>query len=185
MRKTFLFMMVTANGFFEGEDHDIRWHNVDSLAFQDFAAINLLNTDTLIFGRRTYDLMAEFWPTEQARQLEPATATIMNDYRKVVFTANKVENAWHNVEVSDDVVSKMATLRDEDGKDIAVLGSNNLCVTLLREGLLDELRIMVNPLAIAKGTPLFDGIEKQYDFDLIATQTFDDGNVLLTYTVKK
>lgn len=185
MRKTFLFMMVTANGFFEGTGHDISWHNVSSQAFREFAVANLADTDTLIFGRRTYDLMAEFWPSRQARELEPATATIMHDYRKVVFTANKVDNTWHNVEVSDDVASKMAALRNEEGKDIAVLGSSNLCITLLREGLLDELRIMVNPLVITEGTPLFDGIEKQYDFELTATRTFDDGNVLLTYTVKK
>jgi dihydrofolate reductase len=178
-------MMITANGFFEGEGHDLSWHNANNAEFQKFAVENLATTDTLVFGRTTYDLMASFWPTEQASNDDAETAKYMDETRKVVFTHRPLDNEWHNVETSDDVVGKMMALKNEEGGDISVLGSSNLCVTLLREGLLDELRIMVNPLAITAGTPLFDGIEKQYDFDLTATRTFDNGNVLLTYTVKK
>lgn len=185
MRKTFLFMMVTANGYFEGKDHDISWHNARSKEFQKFAIENLADTDTLVFGRRTYDLMASFWPSDMALSEDPDTAKIMNEYRKVVFTTKPMSDMWQNVEVSDTVVATMTELQNEEGKDIAVLGSSNLCVTLLREGLLDELRIMVNPVAIKEGTPLFDGIEKQYDFQLTNTRVFADGNVLLTYAVTK
>lgn len=129
--------------------------------------------------------MAEFWPSEQAVKSEPETAKIMSEYRKLVFTTTPLGDTWHNVGVSNDVVTKMAELKSEPGKDIAVLGSSNLCVSLLREGLLDELRIMVNPLVIPNGTSLFDGIETRYTFELTNTRTFDDGNVLLTYNVRK
>lgn len=178
-------MMVTANGFFEGKDHDISWHNANNAEFQQFAVENLATTDTLVFGRTTYDLMASYWPTAQGADDDDETAAYMSKTRKVVFTHRPLNNAWQNVEVSDDVVGKMTALKNEQGGDISVLGSSNLCVTLLREGLLDELRIMVNPLAIAAGTPLFDGIEKQYNFALTSTRTFASGNVLLTCTVKK
>lgn len=185
MRKTSLFMMITTNGFFEAPGHDLSWHNAGSETFQKFAVENLAGTDTLIFGRRTYDMMAEYWPSEQGVQDDPATAKYMNETRKVVFTHTPLENTWQNVEVSDDVRVKMTVLQSEQGGEIAVLGSSNLCITLLSEGLLDELRLMVNPLAIIAGTTLFDGIDRQYDFDLTATRAFDDGNVLLTYAVKR
>lgn len=178
-------MMVTTNGFFEGPGHDLSWHNANNAEFQKFAIENLANTDTLIFGRTTYDMMASYWPTEMGSADDDETAKYMSATRKVVFTHRPLDNEWQNVETSDDVVGKMTALKNETGGEISVLGSSNLCVTLLREGLLDELRIMVNPLAIAAGTPLFDGIDKQYDFNLTETRTFDNGNVLLTYTVKK
>jgi dihydrofolate reductase len=89
---------------------------------------------------------------------------------------------WHNVESSTNVVEKMRELKDAPGKDIAVLASSNLCLTLLEEGLLDEIRIMVNPLVIGKGTPLFDGTDKLRRFKLKDSRTFKSGNVLLTYT---
>ncbi|MDB5183884.1 MAG: dihydrofolate reductase [Candidatus Saccharibacteria bacterium] len=176
-------MMVTANGYFEGENHDISWHNARSETFQQFAAENLANTDTLVFGRRTYDLMAAYWPGEDGIQDNLSIAKIMNESHKVAFTHTPLTEDWQNVETSDNVEEKMTSLKNASGKDIAVLGSSNLCVSLLRNGLIDELRIMINPVTITAGTPLFEGIETNYDFTLKNTRTFDDGNVLLTYSV--
>lgn len=79
----------------------------------------------------------------------------------------------------------MQDLKQKSDKDIAVLGSNNLCVTLLEKGLLDELRIMVNPVVIGKGTRLFEGLKEKHDFKLTSTRTFHNGNILLTYAVIK
>jgi dihydrofolate reductase len=174
-------MMTTLDGYHEGINHDITWHNAANEEFSDFANKQLDEADTLIFGRRTYDMMAGFWPTEQGMEADPETARRMNATRKVVFTHTPPADEWENTEVSDNVTHKIRELKTEDGKDIAVLGSNNLCVTLLREGLLDEIRIMVNPVVTGKGTTLFDGIDNRHDFKLTDTRTFDSGNVLLTY----
>jgi dihydrofolate reductase len=181
MRKVFLFMMITLDGYHEGVDHDISWHNARSDEFQDFAATQLDTADTLVFGRRTYDMMASFWPSEQGTEADPETAQRMNDNRKVVFTHSPLTNEWQNVEASDDITETMNRLKAEEGKDIAVLGSNDLCVSLLREGLLDEIRIMINPVVIGRGTPLFASIDR-HNFTRTGIRTFDDGNVLLTYT---
>ncbi len=171
-------MMVTLDGYHEGVDHDISWHNARSDEFQDFANAQLDEADTLVFGRRTYDMMANYWPDEQD---EDVTARRMNDTRKVVFTHSPLSVDWQPTEISHDIVAKMNELKAEEGKDIAVLGSNDLSVSLLHEGLLDEIRIMINPVVIGQGTSLFDGIER-YNFTLTNTRTFEDGNVLLTYT---
>lgn len=169
-------MMVTLDGYHEGADHDISWHNAANTEFQNFADAQLDEADTLVFGRRTYDMMASYWPNE-----DDSTAQLMNEKRKIVFTHNPLTVDWQPTEASDNIVEKMNQLKAEEGKDIAVLGSNNLSVSLLNAGLLDEIRIMVNPVVIGKGTPLFEGADR-HNFTLTDTRKFENGNVLLTYT---
>ena len=181
MRKVFLFMMTTLDGYFEGPNHDISWHNADGKEFAKFVEDQLDETDTLIFGRRTYELMAEYWQSEEAKKTDPGTATRMNSLNKIVFSHKPMDTDWLSVESSTNVVEKMQELKNTTGKDIAVLGSSNLSVTLIQEGLLDEIRIMINPIIIGNGTPLFDGTDKIHRFTLKASRAFKSGNVLLTY----
>lgn len=185
MRKLFLFMMVSLDGYMEGPNHDLSWHNVDE-EFNTYAIPQTQNVDTILFGRRTYELMRNFWPTEEARKTDPIVADLMDTKPKIVFshTLEKIEETdnWKNVRlVKENMVEEIKKLKAEEGKELAVYGSNNLCVTLLENKLLDELRIMVNPVVIGKGTPLFAGIEEKYKFHLTDTRTFKNGNVLLTY----
>ena len=77
MRKLYLFNMMTLDGFFEGPNHDISWHNVDK-EFNDFAIAQLSETGTLMFGRVTYELMASYWPAQEAIKDDPIVAGIMN-----------------------------------------------------------------------------------------------------------
>ncbi len=176
-------MMTTLDGYFEGRAHDISWHNAGGEEFAKFADNQLDETDTLIFGRRTYELMAGFWPSEEAIKMEPGTATRMTSHKKIVFSRSPLKTDWHNTESSTNVVEKMHELKSAPGKDIAVLGSSNLCLTLIEEGMLDEIRIMINPLVIGSGTPLFDGTDKLRQFKLQSSRTFKSGNVLLTYSL--
>ena len=180
-------MMVSLDGYMEGENHDLSWHNVDE-EFNSFAIPQTQSVGTLLFGRRTYELMRDFWPTEDARKTDPIVANLMNTTPKIVFshTLEKVEETeyWKNVRlVKDNVIDAVMKLKNEEGKELAVYGSNNLCVTLLENNLLDELRIMINPIVIGKGTPLFAGIHQKFDFQLVDSREFKNGNVLLTYSV--
>lgn len=186
MRKVFLLMMVSLDGFFEGENHDLSWHNVDG-EFNEFAAQMLSEVGTLMFGRRTYELMAGFWPT--AKPSDPNDAIVaekMNTLPKIVFstTMKKVEEkpSWKNVKLAkDNVAEEVQKLKQQPGEDIAVLASSNLCISLIKMGLIDEFRIMVNPVVIGNGTPLFHGIQEKFKLKLLNTRTFNSGNVLLTY----
>ena len=185
MRKTFLFMMVSVDGYFEGVNNDISWHNTDE-EFNDFATGQLDEADTLVFGRRTYELMASYWPTAAGTDDDPKTAARMNSYKKIVFSKSPLKTNWENVQAyKEDVASVINTLKQLPGKNIAVLGSSNLCLTLIREGLLDEVRLMENPVALGKGTSLFTGLASRLDLTLISSRTFGNHNVLLTYKVKK
>jgi len=181
MRKVFLFMMISLDGFFEGENHDLSWHNVDA-EFNEFAISQTNNVNTLLFGRRTYELMADWWPSEHAMTTDPIVAKQMNVKPKMVFSRTLNKADWSNTKlVKDNAASEVKKLKNQPGKDIGIYGSNNLCVSLMKDGLVDEFRIMVNPVVIGSGTPLFAGVQNKVKLKLIKEQDFKSGNVLLTY----
>jgi len=181
MCKIFLFMMVSLDGYFEGENHDLAWHNVDA-EFNAFAHEQNNRLDTILFGRTTYDLMASFWPSEEGRQGDPETAEWMTHARKVVVSET-FDPVWENTEVvSENVVDAVTKLKAEPGTDIVILGSNMLCTSLMEHGLVDEFRLMYNPVAIGSGTRLFKGLSKPTKFTLIDSRVFSSGNVLNRYT---
>jgi dihydrofolate reductase len=181
MRKVFLFMMVTLDGFFEGPNQSIDWHNVDE-EFNEFAIDQLNELDTLLFGRVTYQGMAGYWPTPFAKEDDPIVADKMNTISKIVFSTTLEEAEWNNTRlVKEHIREEVSKLKQQPGKDIAIFGSSDLAVSLLRMGLLDELRIIVNPVVLGSGKRLFEGIQDQLDLKLLKTRTFHSGNVLLYY----
>jgi len=181
MKKVFLFMMISLDGYFEGKDHDLSWHNVDQ-EFNEFAIKQLKNADTLLFGRRTYELMASYWPTESAKNDDPIVARLMNNTPKIVFSKKLEKADWENTTlVRERVSEKITGLKKQLGKDIVILGSSDLSVSLLEMGLLDELRIMVNPIVLGRGKLLFQGIHDKLSLKLLNTRIFNSGNVLLYY----
>lgn len=184
MRKLFLFMMISLDGYFEGPEQDLSWHNVDA-EFNAFAAAQLGEVDTLLFGRKTYDLMASYWPTEQGLHDDPVIAKLMNEKRKFVVSHNLTDPKWQNTKaITENVKNVISKMKAEDGQDIAIFGSNNLATTLIGEGLIDELRVMVSPIVITKGSAFLHELPSRLTLQLIATRPFANGNVLLTYRPK-
>jgi dihydrofolate reductase len=181
MRKLYMFNFVTLDGFFEGTNKwDIRWHNVDE-EFQEFAIGQLDATDTILFGRVTYEGMAAYWTTVDVMKNDPIMAGKMNSLPKIVFSATLKEAAWNNTRlVSKDAPQVVRELKTRPGKDIAILGSAKLASGLMRENLIDEFRIMVNPVVLGKGEPLFANMEN-LKLKLRGIKTFNSGNVLLNY----
>jgi len=174
--------MVSVDGYFEGEGHDISWHNANNEEFEDFVHEQNPTIGTILFGRKTYDMMAAFWPTEQGRTADKPTADIMTATPKIVASHTPFKPEWANTTVvSENVMDEVKKLKEESGKDIAILGSNNFCVSLMEEGLVDEFRIMVNPIALGKGSALFTGLSKPTNLTLASTRAFKSGNILNTY----
>ena len=178
-------MMVSVDGYFEGPNHDISWHNVGA-EFNEFAIEQTKSVGTLLFGRRTYELMSAYWPTEQARKGDPLVAELMNTTPKIVFSRTMGTVAdiphWEHVTLKNEVVpAEIEALKSNSAKDIGIFGSNNLCVSLMRLGLVDEFRVMVNPVAIGQGAPLFFGLDRRENLKLVGSRTFASGNILHTY----
>jgi dihydrofolate reductase len=185
MRKVFLFNMTTLDGFFEGTNQDISWHRVDD-EFNEFAIHQLREVDTLLFGRVTYQGMASYWPTEFAINDDPVVAGLMNSLPKIVFSKTIDKAEWNNSRlVRENVVEEVSKLKQQAGKDIAIFGSSDLAVTLAQSGLIDEYRIIVNPVFLGSGTPLLKGIKEKLNLKLLNARVFKSGNILLYYAPEK
>lgn len=181
MRKVILFNMVTLDGYFEGPNREIDWHVVDG-EFNEFANAQLDGVDTLLFGRVTYELMAAYWPTPAAAANDPITAGKMNRTSKVVFSKTLASAAWQNTRlVRGNAPDEVQKIKKEPGRDLIVFGSSDLAITLVQHGLIDEFRLMVNPVILGDGKSMFRGLLERQSLKLLKTREFRSGNVLLTY----
>lgn len=181
MRKIIFQMMITADGYYEGPNGEINWHVVEE-EFNGYAIDFLNQIDALLFGRITYQLMANYWSTDDAAQDDPIVANRMNEIKKFVASRTLKSIDWKNSElISGDVKEEISKLKRQPGKDIAVFGSSELGVLLIQEGLIDEFRIFVNPILLGKGKPLFLGLPNPQKLKLVKTRTFNSGNMLLYY----
>jgi len=108
----------------------------------------------------------------------------MNSFPKILVsrTLDKPEPEWTNTRlIKGDAALELTRLKQQPGKDLLVLGSSALTTSVMDMGLLDELRIMVNPVILGGGKSVFHTAEKRIGVRLLATRTFKSGNVLLTY----
>ncbi len=181
MRRVLLFMMVSVDGYYAGPNGDLDWHNVDA-EFNEFAIAQLKTAGALIFGRVTYQMMASYWPTEAAVLDDPEVAGYMNRLPKIVFSETLDKAEWNNTRlVKDDVGDEMRKLKRAPGQNLLVFGSANLAATLTRLGLIDEYRVIINPVVLGGGSPLFQGVTERLKLRLLSARTFRSGNVLLSY----
>jgi len=181
MRKVIFFMLTTLDGFFEGPNREIGWHNVDE-EFNEFAIDQLNSVDVLLFGRVTFELMASYWPTPAATTDDPIVAEKMNHLPKIVFSRTLSSVEWQNTRlVKENIAEEISKLKQQPGKDMIIFGSSDLAVTFIQHGLIDEYRIMVNPVVLGSGKPLFKGIKDRLGLKLLKTKMFSSGNVLLYY----
>jgi dihydrofolate reductase len=139
--------------------------------------------DTILFGRKTYDSFAGAWPEREAAGGEDAPfAKALGDARKIVVSNQKLEFTWRNSEqLEGNLVDAVTALKNEPGGNIALSGSVSVVRQLLAAGLLDELHLLVHPIAVRKGMRLFDEGETPIPLRLISSETFETGVLNLVY----
>ena len=180
-RRLIWFNMVTLDGLFEGPGHNIDWHRVDE-EFNEFAIDQLKTGDALVFGRITYELMASYWPTPEARADDQEVAGLMNSLPKIIASRTLTVVDWENARlVGEDITQEIAALKEQPGKNLLLFGSADLAVTLMHAGLIDEIRVIVAPIVLGAGTPLFKQVTKPFELKLVNSRVFRNGNVLLCY----
>jgi dihydrofolate reductase len=175
------FILISLDGFYEGPHGEFDWPVVDE-EFDDFAIGQLDEAETLGFGRSTYEHMAAHWPTERAEANDPAITSRMNTKPKVVFSTTLEQAHWSNTTIiAGEAVDQIETVKAAPGGELLVLGSAHLTAHFAAAGALDELRIMVCPIAIGQGRSLFQDLDGRLALRLARVRPFDSGNVLLTY----
>ena len=185
MRKIIVFNFVSVDGHFADSKGEIEWHNYDD-EMGAYSIEQLKSLSALLFGKTTYELMASYWPTADGIESEPEVAEIMNTLPKIVFseTLTEVEDGpvWKNVTVLHDIKpEEVLTLKEQAGGDIAIFGSGTIVQQLTNLGLIDEYRLVINPLILGDGKPLLRDIKHTRTLRLIRTRVFQNGNVLLCY----
>jgi dihydrofolate reductase len=181
VRKVIYFNAVSVDGLFAGPEGEIDWHHVNEET-SALAMDNAQGGGELVFGRKTYELMAGFWPTEEARAMDPGVAGAMNALPKHVFSRTLENAAWENTTLHrEDPAKGLARLKAQPGDDLVILGSANLASALHGPGLIDEYHLLVNPLLLGQGRPLFEGLAGRVPLRLCDSWVFLNGVVLLRY----
>jgi dihydrofolate reductase len=182
MRKITAGLFISLDGVVEAPD---QWHfpyfddEMGAAVDATFSA-----ADIMLFGRRTYDSFAGAWPEREAAGGEDAPfAKKLGDTRKVVASNQPIEFTWRNSEqLRGDLVEAVTALKNEPGDGtIAMSGSVSIVRQLLAARLLDELHLLVHPIAIRRGMRLFDEGEPSIPLTLSSSQTFKTGVLNLVY----
>jgi dihydrofolate reductase len=184
MRRLVVFNHVTLDGYIASAQGDMSWAHPEKpdAEWDAFVAGNASGGETLLFGRVTYQLMASFWPTPLARERDPVVAERMNGLEKVVFSRTLPEATWRNTTLlRADVAGEVRKLKQRAGRHIAVMGSGSLVAQLAAEDLVDELQVVVNPIALGAGKTMFEGIGRKLAFRHVSTRSFANGKVVLAY----
>ncbi|MEU1942622.1 dihydrofolate reductase family protein [Streptomyces sp. NPDC020125] len=183
MRKTAASLFISLDGVVEAPD---QWHfpyfNDEMGAAVD---ASFATADTLLLGRKTYDSFAGAWPDREAAGGEDAGfAKKLGDARKIVASRQNLTFTWRNSELlQGELADAVTALKREPGGDIALSGSVSVVRQLLAHGLLDELHLLVHPIAVRKGMRLFDEGDTTIPLRLISSATFSTGVLHLVYAL--
>ncbi|MFI6236878.1 dihydrofolate reductase family protein [Micromonospora sp. NPDC050784] len=182
MAKVISTLFISADGVAE---IDPDWHfpyfdeNMGRAVSEDYDA-----ADVLLIGRETYDSFAGAWPGREAAGGDDAPfAKQLGDVRKVVVSRQPLEFSWRNSELIDgDLLDAVAALKADAGvRGILIPGSISVVQQLLAAGLVDELRLLVHPVAARKGRKLFDEGDAAYHLRLVASEAFPTGVLRVIY----
>jgi dihydrofolate reductase len=176
---------VSLDGFIAGPNEEMDWVIVDEEMgkYEDDA---VSAADTLLLGRVTYQSFAGSWPfvpdNPQVSEGEKAYARKVNALRKIVFSTTLPAAEWHNSlllrEVQPEAITK---LKQESAGNMLIYGSASIVQNLTNSGLIDEYQLLVHPVVLGSGKPLFKDIQDRWNLQLIQTKTFPSGVVGLYY----
>ena len=183
MAKVISTLFISADGVAE---IDPDWHfpyfdeNMGRAVGEDYDTSNVL-----LIGRVTYDSFAGAWPDREAAGGDDASfARQLGDVRKIVVSRQPLEFSWRNSElIEGGLVDAVSALREDPDIDgILIPGSISVVQQLLAEGLVDELRLLVHPVAARKGRRLFDDGDAPYHLRMVSAEVFPTGVIRVIYS---
>jgi dihydrofolate reductase len=186
MRKVKLSMQMTINGYVagpNGENDWMTWNPDDE--FMGFINAQYDSSDTMLLGRKLADGFIKFWESALDKNPDTPFAKKIVDMPKVVFTKTLDKSSWNNTTLAKgDLIEEIANLKKQNGKDIIVVGGAGLVSSLIKEGLIDEYHLIVNPTAIGKGMAIFNSLDRIQKFVPIQAKLYSGGKTVLSYKPK-
>jgi dihydrofolate reductase len=179
---------VTVDGYMVGPNEDMGWvMNNFSPEMGDYAGALMESMDTILLGRVTYQVMVNVWPA-QTEATAPG-ADKMNRTPKVVLSRTLEAAPWGEWEparvLKDNVEQRIKELKQQSAKDVVIYGSANVVQNLTELGLIDEYQLLVHPVLLGDGKPLFRRMPRPVDLSLLRTQVFQNGVTVLHYEPKR
>lgn len=183
MRKVVVWNLVTVDGFFEGLEKELDWFVVNE-EFIDESRDMFKEFDTILFGRKTYQMMENYWPT--AVDDDPTITHLMNKLPKIVFSKTLGKAEWNNSKIiKENIAEEVYEMKKLPGKDMVIFGSGDIVSFLTMQGLIDEFRIILNPVILGKGNPMFKSINSNIKLNLINSKKLKSGVMILYYQSEK
>jgi dihydrofolate reductase len=183
MRKVVFDHLLSLDGYFGGANDEIDWFAFDEDSLE-WSRKLLRSASSIVMGRRTFELMAQYWPTPQARKEEPYISERMTELPKLVFSRTLDSSGWENTRFERRPVAEV--IREEkrgSGGHILVLGSSSIVASLWKEHLVDEVHVRIQPIVLGKGRPLFPKSESRQPLALKECRMFPSGVAALQYEV--
>lgn len=184
MRKVIFSMNITIDGFIEGPQRELDWTIADD-ELHDYYANLLKNAGVILFGRVTYELMVNYWPNAtsdpKATKGEIHFANAINPLPKIVYSNTLQQVGWNTTIRKAVIPEEIRKMKDEPGGDILVGGGATLAQAFINYGLVDEIQLMVHPVAIGAGKALFQRIEGGMKLNYKWSQALQSGAVVLCY----
>jgi dihydrofolate reductase len=183
MRTISIFEQVSLDGYYASATDD-PWYHAQRAdpEFVEFISSNASGDGELLFGRKTYDQMAAFWPTAEAARAMPAVAKGMNAKRKLVASRSMTSAAWQHTQViGGDLVAAVRELKAQAGDPIVILGSGTIVAQLTEADLIDEYQLLVIPVVLGAGRTLFEGTTRRIELALASSRSFRNGCIFGVY----
>jgi dihydrofolate reductase len=189
MRKIISFMHISLDGFVSGLNGEMDWIKVDEEIF-DFVGKRISEGDTALYGRVTFQMMEDYWPTAadnpEATKHDIEHSAWYSKVHKVVVSGTLKSEGLTNTEIiSDNLGDRINEIKQQQGNDILLFGSPTATHSLLQLNLIDGFWLFVNPIVLGQGIPLFVDIKDKIKLDLVSTRRFSCGVTELNYRVDR
>jgi len=181
-------MQISLDGFVStGPNDEQKWVTWAWKEIESYVLELNCTCDTMIIGRKLAVDFIPYWletstkPDDQMYEL----AKLIVGFKKIIFTKTLDKSEWSNTELAkNDLFEEVRKLKEQNGKDIIVVGGSSFVSALIKERLIDEFHFFINPVALGKGVPTFDQLENIQQLKLKKSITYDCGIILLHYELK-
>ena len=183
-------MHISLDGFVAGPNGEMNWIKVDEEIF-DYVGKRIGETDTALYGRVTYEMMENYWPTagdnpSASRHDIEHSKWYKNAHKIVISKTLKGQDSGNTKIISDNVPEKINEIKQSgENNDILLFGSPTATHSLIQLNLIDGYWLFVNPIILGKGIPLFADIKDKIKLKLLSTRQFTSGVTELNYNIDK